>query len=72
MAAKKKNEAAKAAQTKDAGVTAAPTQAREPVTQVSIPTQRSKMTKATAKDMGLDASVYGDIDAKPPAKKEAE
>lgn len=57
---------------KDVGATAAATQAKQPVPKVSIPTRRSRMTKVTAKDMGLDASVYGDIDAKPPAKKEAE
>ena len=65
MAAKKKEDA-----TKDAGATATPAQAKQPVPKVSIPTRRSRMTKATAKEMGLDASVYGDIDAKPKAKKE--
>ena len=55
---------------KDVGATAAATQAKQPVPKVSIPTRRSRMTKATAEKMGLDASVYGDIDAKPAAKKE--
>lgn len=62
----------KALKNEDLGVTAAPAQANSPVTQVSIPTQRSKMTKATAKAMGLDASVYGDIDPKPADEKPAD
>jgi len=64
MAEKKKDAAV--------GATAAATQAKQPVPKVSIPTRRSRMTKATAKEMGLDASVYGDIDAKPAATKKAE
>ena len=52
----------------DVGATAAATQAKQPVPKVSIPTRRSRMTKETAKEMGLDASVYGDIDAKKAAK----
>lgn len=45
---------------KDAGVAAAPNQAREPVTQVSIPTKRGEMTASKAKELGLDPTIYGD------------
>ena len=49
---------------------AAPQQAKQPVPKVSIPSRTGNMTKALAKENGLDPSIYGDIPAKAAAKKE--
>lgn len=46
---------------KDKTTNAAPQQAKQPVPKVSVPSRASKMTKALAKEQGLDASVFGDI-----------